>query len=128
MKVTMAHLELIGAPQPARKWFRATYGEGAVVPLAQVLHALVESEDGLYWADWYFSHGNLPAPAYVVYQEASTAAEAAARGAIAAAGAAYRGDTASAYVVYQEAISAALAAYQEAHRLAALAAADACEA
>ena len=135
VKVTMAHLKAIGACQPAREWFRATYGEDTAIPLSQVLRALVDSEDGLYWVDWvdwvgwvgwYFDSVRLPALVEAAYRDAISAANAAYQSAIEAAEHAYWKATVD-YVVYQEAISAALAAYQEAHRLAVLAAADACE-
>ena len=126
VKVTMAHLKAIGACQPAREWFRATYGEDTAIPLSQVLRALVDSEDGLYWVDWYFDSVRLPALVEAAYRDAISAANAAHQSAIEAAEHAYWKATAD-YVVCQEAISAALAAYQEAHRLAVLAAADACE-
>ena len=112
MKVTMTHLVEIGACQPAREWFNATYGADATVPLAQVLRAVVEVEDGLCWVDWYFDIVRLPAPVEVAYQDAISAANDAYQSAIKAADYAYWKATAAANGVYKVIVASTNAAYR----------------
>lgn len=72
--MTLVHLCEIGACEPARRWFREEYGEGAGVPLSRVLRDAAEHERGPEWVWWYADGGHLPLPAEEAYAAAVRAA------------------------------------------------------
>ena len=67
--MTLAHLRKIGACDPAREWFRRTYGD-AEVSLSRVLRDAARHEYGPDWVQWYATLGHLPRPAREAYAAA----------------------------------------------------------